>query len=335
MLTEKQISKYNKVVDLIGLKQIAYLLFLSYALAFFALYHWFFDVFSNFMPQYMIGGLFLAVPLFVLKRFALALSCFAIAVLSFAEMRLCIDDPLQFFPLKQETGTSITVVQYNQHVWNNNFDSMRAWLSNNHEKVDFIVFQEASQGTSDFAKTVQDLYPYQIHEPKSYAFGMIVLSKYPFEQQRKILIKGPVFENFFLNVKVLFPELSDPISIYALHTLPPLGADEFEQRNKGLTEVSHYIREDKANYKILMGDFNLTPFSPFFAKLKKESELQEQSYGIFLNPTWPSANLLPFLKIPIDHTLYSKTFRIQDKRVGPSFGSDHNMLITILVPKEG
>jgi endonuclease/exonuclease/phosphatase (EEP) superfamily protein YafD len=61
---------------------------------------------------------------------------------------------------------------------------------------------------------------------------------------------------------------SRAIHLVATHPLPPMGARNFNHRNKHLALLGQRIQEqfrgDPAESVILLGDLNLTPWSPLF-----------------------------------------------------------------------
>ena len=64
----------------------------------------------------------------------------------------------------------------------------------------------------------------------------------------------------------------------------------------------------------ILGDLNVSPWSPHFGGLLRES-------GRGVQATWPT-NLAP-MRIPIDHCLVSPDVSVVGRRVGPDVGSDH------------
>ena len=121
--------------------------------------------------------------------------------------------------------------------------------------------------------------------------------------------------------------MKKPIAIYALHTLPPMSRSFQEQRNFELSVLALYAQPSPDIHVIAEGDWNITPYSPWFRDLLKKTDLNYQSYGLFLDPTWPSFMPLAMLRIPIDQILFSNGLIQTGKYVGPSTGSDHHALI--------
>ena len=143
----------------------------------------------------------------------------------------------------------------------------------------------------------------------------------------KIILKGPYYTSFAFRVVIQPPEAPAPVTVYALHPHPPTGPVAKAQREYELQFVAERITEDSSKNIVMMGDWNITPFSPYFKDVLNISGLNYQAYGFMQNPTWLSINGFKFLKIPIDHMLFSDGLSQMNKYAGPAFMSDHHMLI--------
>jgi endonuclease/exonuclease/phosphatase (EEP) superfamily protein YafD len=75
---------------------------------------------------------------------------------------------------------------------------------------------------------------------------------------------------------------------------------------------------------IIAGDFNATPWSGAFERLRNEAGLDDSSLGFGVQPSWPS--WLGPLGIPIDHCLYTGALAATARSIGPALGSDHRAL---------
>jgi endonuclease/exonuclease/phosphatase (EEP) superfamily protein YafD len=90
-------------------------------------------------------------------------------------------------------------------------------------------------------------------------------------------------------------------------------------RNRQLAALAQVAREHTWPL-VVIGDLNITPFSPLFARTLRAGKLASCDGG-GLHPTWP-ARVAP-LFIQIDHCLASAGIQTEDFRVGPYLGSDH------------
>lgn len=72
---------------------------------------------------------------------------------------------------------------------------------------------------------------------------------------------------------------------------------------------------------VVAGDFNVTPYSPFFADWLAASGLTDTRRGRTPSVSWPAT--WPGLGIPIDHVAVNTGFTILSHRNLPDFESDH------------
>lgn len=308
---------------------------LSFTCSLFAEYFWLFDLFSHFLMQYLVGGALFTILLTSTKRYKTAILTLLIAMASLYQSRLPLQAPYSFTaPPAISQNTPIKLVQYNHNIGKTDFKDISDWLKQNADDLDVIVFQEASVQTVNAAKSLLDIYPYQIHQPRPHAFGMVVISRHALEEQQLIPLKGPVFQSFAIKATVNIPNTDKPLTLYALHAVPPMTFEYFTQRNLELQHIAETISKDTNEHIAMIGDWNITPYSPYFSKLLDTSGLHYKSNGLFQNPSWPNFTLFNFLKIPIDHTLFSPSLRFTNKKVESNFGSDHHAIITTLeLPK--
>ena len=79
---------------------------------------------------------------------------------------------------------------------------------------------------------------------------------------------------------------------------------------------------------LLMGDLNVTPWSPVFARLLKDGDLRDASGARGLTTTWP-ANCL-WCGVLIDHVLVDPKLAVIGSRVAQDIGSDHRPVVAEL-----
>jgi endonuclease/exonuclease/phosphatase (EEP) superfamily protein YafD len=76
----------------------------------------------------------------------------------------------------------------------------------------------------------------------------------------------------------------------------------------------------------MVGDFNLTPWSPVFDAVLSAGQLNDTGMGFGVRPTW---YVFPTWAggLKIDHILSSQNIAAVNYRVGPDVGSDHRAVI--------
>jgi endonuclease/exonuclease/phosphatase (EEP) superfamily protein YafD len=113
-------------------------------------------------------------------------------------------------------------------------------------------------------------------------------------------------------------------TLFGVHLASPVGKYRTDLRNKQLDSLAEEIQKNNQP-TVVVGDFNITPWSPYFKKFIQKTRLRDTRKGIGVYPTW-LADFFP-LAIPIDHGLTSNGVKVGSLSLGSSFGSDHLPII--------
>ena len=210
------------------------------------------------------------------------------------------------------------------------------------ERPDIVVFVEV--GTAIAAKLkagLTDILPYSfdyietgflpafwlgdrdLGEETRFRDGTLILSRISLENPQ-VKSLGGGRKSLLANLQIS----GQLISLIAVHPSKATGQIYFEERNRQLEAIADYAATLK-NPVILIGDMNVTMWSPYYRDLIKKTQLQNVRAGFGILPTWPTFQ--PLLYIPIDHCLVSPDFQVLKVRRGPAIGSDHFPLITDLI----
>ncbi|OCR01487.1 hypothetical protein BCD67_18495 [Oscillatoriales cyanobacterium USR001] len=147
----------------------------------------------------------------------------------------------------------------------------------------------------------------------------------------KIPLKNPALKNFSSGRKSLLTDIKIQgkiITILVAHPPFPLKNRTFVDRNNQLAGIGKYVAEAQ-NPVIVIGDLNVTMWSPFYKSMVETGGLRNARSGFGILPTWPTYR--PLISIPIDHCLVSGDIQVLNIRLGRQVGSDHLPLITDLV----
>lgn len=299
----------------------ALLMAIFYLCSFFAKEHFYFDIFRHFILQYFILSL-LFICIFIWTR-AILITFIMTLVLFGTGYELLTTTHQVLNTLKNESKI-IKIATYNKLYSNKNFNSLLTWIQT--EAPDILILQETQNDISAFMEKQRTLYPYQIHSPRSDAFGMIIASKFPFEKQEVVSTNSLVFDNFFIHTNIQI-EQNKQISLYAIHPPPPVSALYENQRNEDLKSISEKITVDKSDNIIMAGDWNITPYSPYFKELLKETHMRNEYTSLLPTRTWPTKSALILWQIPIDHILSKGKVVLIDKYPGLISDSDHFPLV--------
>lgn len=308
------------------------LLGLVYILSLGASFFWIFDLFRHFMVQYVIVALVFALCAVLRKQWPYAAAMLVLAFICGFEIASRIDyvpPPASIEALAKDK--LLKVIVYNRKYTLTEHQAMVDFIKAENPDIFFIL--EANKTHSDALRTeFKTNYPYQVLMPKENAFGMVAASKTPFTFKWKTPSnpKIQVLDNFILVTRI-HPKGSAPINFFALHAPPPMSPKLFAQRNADLEYIPQMmnakLKSPETNV-IVLGDWNITPYSPFFSQLLRDTGLKNQTTTRYFPPSWPAGFYPPF-QIPIDYILHKGKIRLVEKRLGPSLGSDHRPVIAV------
>jgi endonuclease/exonuclease/phosphatase (EEP) superfamily protein YafD len=163
--------------------------------------------------------------------------------------------------------------------------------------------------------------------------GLGILSKLP--------LQSPTGEKFSgsddTNLVTTISYRDKSIKLIGTHPLVPVKFDRFIKRNQHLQAIGDYLDQTKETV-ILLGDFNLTPWSPYYRQLVNTTGLHNTRLGFGILPTWIRAAthvkypswIIPFINIPIDHIFVSRDIKVIRTYVGKNGNSDHAPIISEL-----
>jgi endonuclease/exonuclease/phosphatase family metal-dependent hydrolase len=184
-----------------------------------------------------------------------------------------------------------------------------------------LVFQEVNDGWMASLADLERDYPHTVGVPRQDAFGIAVFSRVPLLEADVRYLGAAGRPSVALEVSLG----GTPVSIVTTHPPHPLRPRTFALRNDQLGAVAD-LAGDRTQPLVLIGDLNVTMWSPWFRRLRSESQLSNARHGFGVLPSWPT--FLPsVMRLPIDHCLVSDELIVTDCRLGPAFGSDHLPLI--------
>ncbi|MDV6030797.1 MAG: endonuclease/exonuclease/phosphatase family protein [Phycisphaera sp. RhM] len=197
---------------------------------------------------------------------------------------------------------------------------------------DVVAILELSRGLDDFlTDQLSAEYPHVLTRPQDHGnFGIGVYSKHPFADANA----------FELNESIKSIEVEClGCRLIATHPLPPMGADQFGSRNEHLQLLAERLgrphKRAAAQPIIVMGDLNVTPWSPHFGEFERRSGLRRARQGLAIAPTWYASGSSFPMGLVLDHILISRSLECASYRVGPDIGSDHRSVSVELRRRRG
>ncbi|MCP5159708.1 MAG: endonuclease/exonuclease/phosphatase family protein [Gammaproteobacteria bacterium] len=185
-----------------------------------------------------------------------------------------------------------------------------------HQDPDFILLLEMTPWMLEQLGDLAGRYPYRVAEPREDNFGMALFSRRPFLRTERLAFGSAAWPSILAEFAVGERRLI----LLGAHPPPPINAELAQDRNEQLAWLAQRARQTDRPL-LLLGDLNLSPWSPWFRQLLVDSGLQDSADGRGIQPTWPVG--WPPLWIPIDHALFSEGIQIQRRTVGADLGSDH------------
>ena len=274
--------------------------------------YWFFDLFSHFSLQYFFLSLCFAFLLFIFNRTNYVLWLFV-----FPTVLINLQNLWPFYSFDAYTrniaSSPLKIVSINLNSANQQIDLLKDYLKKYNPDVVFMMELTPSIGSQ--LRELKTQFPYGKAVMENGNFGIGIISKLPLDSveiHRQASSRIP-----YISAKILV--VNQMIGLVAVHPFPPIGEQGTLLRNDYTDQISQLIKNNKIP-TILCGDWNASPWSYQTKKIINETETKiPKGHGIIT--TWPSS--LPFLKIPIDFCLTSKSIGIMEYSRGPYVGSDH------------
>jgi endonuclease/exonuclease/phosphatase (EEP) superfamily protein YafD len=190
---------------------------------------------------------------------------------------------------------------------------------------DVLIVQELTPHAESVLKDFDTEFPHFHKFPADGPRGIGVWSRYELESAATFALgRLPAIE-----ARVRAPQGS--FTIIGTHLSSPVRPRRAAARNselRALGERSAAVRGPL----VVAGDFNITPYSPYFTDWLAASGLTDTRRGRTLSPSWPT--MLPLVGIPIDHVAVSSAFEIRSHQRLPNFESDHYGILVELVLRQ-
>jgi endonuclease/exonuclease/phosphatase (EEP) superfamily protein YafD len=242
--------------------------------------------------------------------------------------------------IPKPAGPELVVASSNLWYCNRDEDRLRAWLET--DAPDVIAFSEVSGFWTQALIRQLDLYPHQVispspdlgpavaalrkelenespeilspHESK---WGLALLSRYPLDEVHVHDERG--CPDAYIEADVLVKGAR--VQVIAMHPERPGYPPRTEQRNATLQYVA--MRTRWREEAIVLGDLNVTVYSPAYEDFIERAGLADSRQGFGRMPTWNPPLELPGRWLDIDHILVRPGIAVMDRWVGPDIGSDH------------
>ncbi|WP_345269027.1 endonuclease/exonuclease/phosphatase family protein [Nibrella viscosa] len=276
---------------------------------------WFFlfELFSHFVVQYLLVSAVLVLYWLIRPHYLVlpAIGCFlwhGVQVYPWVSGR----QPAAAAP------ADVRVLHANVLFSRHNYQPIRQLIER--ENPDVFVLQEMTPAGIQAMQSLATRYPYRVSIWSKGPCYLLVGSKTPFvadqasaRQQRVIHIQTRV--------------KGQPVSLITVHPRTPVIPSWFRERNRQLAYVSQLARQ-QTKPTVLLGDFNVTMWSPVYKDYLDMPELTACRQGFGRQPTWPA--FFPPAYLPLDHAFVNSGFQTTRFRTLAVPESDHKALVADL-----
>ena len=218
-------------------------------------------------------------------------------------------------PEPPPAGEEFRVASVNVYADNRRTDALERWLSS--EAPEVVAILEVTEYWARHLESTSFLagYEHALVEPRPGAFGIALFSRLPFVSARSIEVGSPGVPY----IEAIVDHDGCQVKVLVVHTFPPVTPPMTSARDHVLDEV--LTRLDPTFPTVVMGDLNVTLYSPAFRRFVRDGDLVDSRRGFGRMATW-----MPVLGpagLDLDHVLTSAGLATRSRRVGPAFGSDH------------
>jgi endonuclease/exonuclease/phosphatase (EEP) superfamily protein YafD len=223
----------------------------------------------------------------------------------------------------QNEGARVRLFQANVLKINRNYQAVPDAVEQSN--ADIVVLQEVTDEWSEHIKELSTKFPYFAIEPRQGGAGLAMFSRYPFADLERLKLDDTDHLAMLGRVKIN----DGLLTVLSMHPTTPITPTKFKNRNRQFSEAAELLKKIEGP-RVLIGDLNITMWSPYFRQLIETSGLRDSRVGFGFNPTWP-VPLPSFLRLPIDHCLVSKDIQVEQFQLGNPTGSDHRPIIVDLI----
>ena len=287
---------------------------LASVLSLFSDRHWIAELFSHFRMYYVLALALLALIFLHTQH----------RVLLMLALLLVIPNAISVFPyltplvigrtIAEQPGRLVSIVAINVNYRGLDHEPLLEYLDS--VSPDLVVVAEYTPEWETDLEVLDAEYPYRIGQSRADPWGLAVFSRIPFARAEllDLGVEDTVHANFLIDLD------GTPVEIFAVHLMVPTSRSKADMRNRQLAVLAEQVSVAQ-NPILVVGDLNITPFSPLFDDFLAATGLVDARQPFGIHGTWPT-NALP-IWIPIDHCLADPRIPIERVATGAPFGSDH------------
>jgi endonuclease/exonuclease/phosphatase (EEP) superfamily protein YafD len=271
---------------------------------------WLLELTTHFRLQYLAATLVLLPLLALRRRWGACAVLIATGAVSAAPV-------VPYLPLREPAQPAVAAIPLELMTVNvsyQQFSAPRLLQIVREASPDVVVVQELTPHAERVLADLDTLFPHGLKFPAEGPYGIGLWSRFELESGVTFALgRVPALE-----ARVLSP--AGVFTIIGAHLSAPTAPLRAAARNQQLRELGARSAAISGPL-VVAGDFNVTPYSPYFLEWLDASGLTDTRRGRTLSVSWSTK--LPIMGVPIDHVAVSSDFEILAHRVLPHFGSDH------------
>jgi len=272
---------------------------------------WMLELTSHFRVQYLAVTLVLLALLAVRRRFSACAVLVAAGAVSAVPVLPYL--PIAIGSQAKAAATPIKVLSVNVSFLQ--FSGRRLLEIMQEADPDIIIVEELTPHSERVLAPLDAAFPEHRKFPADGAYGIGLWSRFGVESSETFALgRVPAIE-----ARLRGPT-GDTFTVIGVHLRAPTTARRAAARNLELRELAARVN-DTDGAVLVAGDFNATPYTPYFRDWLEASGLTDSRRGRTLSISWPTN--FPWVGIPIDHVAVSEDFAILSHRRLPNFESDH------------
>ena len=285
-----------------------------------ARWSWSLELTTHFRVQYLAVTIVLLVLVAWRRRWGACAALVAAGAISVSAVL-----PYVPWPLAQPRAAPATLKVLTVNVSFRQFAARRLVELVREADPDVLIVQELTPHAERVLAAFDAEFPHHRKFTADGPAGIGLWSRYELESQTTFALgRMPAIEARVRAPQGLF-------TVIGVHLSSPVRPRRAAARNRELQALG--VRSAAiAEPLVVAGDFNVTPYSPYFTDWLAASGLTDSRRGRTLSPSWPT--MLPWFSVPIDHVAVNSGFAILSHRRLPNFESDHYGVIVELALRE-
>lgn len=282
---------------------------------------WVGELAVHFRLQYALAFAVLTVAYLAGRRRAMAMVSLALLLLNAWFVAPYVLSAVVPQSVAATAGEDVSVISLNLLVRNREYAEVRDYLRE--QDADVLVLSELSPEWVAQLRGVLNRYPHVLAHPQHGAWGLGMYSRYPLRaaEVTDLGVRGSV------NVAATLDLPGGDVQLIGVHLVSPMSPHRAQLRNQQLSALADRLGQPRTSTgdarlpRLLVGDMNITPYSPYFNDLLSRTGLADAGRAAGLLGTWPTW-VMP-LQIRIDHCLADPDLLVARLAKGPIVGSDH------------